>query len=263
MARMDLVALELTLAPLLMAAATLVARRFGPAVASRLVCLPLTTGPLTLCLALEHGPHFAAGVAMGNVAGVGAQAGCAVAYAHLCRERSPAIAAIGGVAAFATLGAAFAAAPFPPAAIALCAVAAPRLALLAAPAELAVAGGFLALPSPPAIAARRSSPGLPARMLIVALLVLVLANVAPALGPHLSGVVSVFPMFGTLLAVFAHRDGGPAAAVAAQRGFIGGLLSVAGFGLTLALLLGRVPLALAFALALAAAAAPQGYAAAS
>jgi hypothetical protein len=58
--------LKLTLAPLLVAAATLVAQKWGPRVGGLLMGLPLTTGPIFLLLAIDQGPHFAAGATVGH-----------------------------------------------------------------------------------------------------------------------------------------------------------------------------------------------------
>ena len=62
--------LKLTLAPLLVAAATLVTQTWGPRVGGLLMGLPLTTGPIFLFLAIEQGPHFAAGTAVGILLGL-------------------------------------------------------------------------------------------------------------------------------------------------------------------------------------------------
>src|SRR4051812_18583887 len=75
--------LKLTLAPLLVAGATLAAQKWGPRVGGLLLGLPLTTGPVFLFLAIEHGPHFAAGVAVGILLGLIGLA--AVAYAAASR----------------------------------------------------------------------------------------------------------------------------------------------------------------------------------
>ena len=50
---MDLLALKLTFAPILLAAATLAVRRWGEIVGGLLVGLPLTSGPISVFLALE------------------------------------------------------------------------------------------------------------------------------------------------------------------------------------------------------------------
>ncbi len=53
---------------------------------------------------------------------------------------------------------------------------------------------------------------LPARMVIATAFVILLTGFATALGPQLSGLISPFPVFGMVLAVFAHSQQGPGAA---------------------------------------------------
>jgi len=62
--------LKLTLAPLLVAAATLVSQRWGPRAGGLLMGLLLTTGPIFLFLAIDQGPHFPAGAAVGILCGL-------------------------------------------------------------------------------------------------------------------------------------------------------------------------------------------------
>ena len=78
--------LRILLAPALIGAASLAGRRWGPAVSGWLVGLPLTSAPVTFLLALEHGPTFAAQVALGTLAGTVSQVLFAVAYAWLARR---------------------------------------------------------------------------------------------------------------------------------------------------------------------------------
>jgi len=52
-------ALKLTLVPLLIYLVTLAGRRWGPAVAGRLSAFPIVAGPTLLTLALEQGLPFA------------------------------------------------------------------------------------------------------------------------------------------------------------------------------------------------------------
>jgi hypothetical protein len=70
---------------------------------------------------------------------------------------------------------------------------------------------------------------LPARMVIATTFVLVLTGSASALGPQLSGLITPFPLFATVLAAFAHEQQGPAAAVQVLRGMALSLFGVAGF----------------------------------
>jgi hypothetical protein len=86
-------------------------------------------------------------------------------------------------------------------------------------------------------------------MAIAALLVLVLTSVAQALGPALAGNLSPIPVFGAILAVFAHRDQGGAAAAQLLRGMVLGSFGFATFMLVVAGLLDRVAIGPTYALA--------------
>ena len=83
---MSLLAIKLIVTPLIVLAATLAARRWGDAVGGWLVGLPLTSGPVSVFLALERGPAFAAHAADGSLAGVVAQAAFCFGYAALARR---------------------------------------------------------------------------------------------------------------------------------------------------------------------------------
>jgi hypothetical protein len=86
-------------------------------------------------------------------------------------------------------------------------------------------------------------------MTLAALLVLVLTSVAAALGPALAGSLSPIPVFGALLAVFAHRDQGAGAAVRLLRGMVLGSFGFATFLVLVGGLLDRLPVAPTYALA--------------
>jgi hypothetical protein len=101
-------------------------------------------------------------------------------------------------------------------------------------------------PRPPA----RLLPGdLAIRMLLAALLVLILTSLAGALGPALAGSLSPIPVFGALLAVFAHRDQGAPAAVQLLRGMVLGSFGFATFLLVVGAALDRLAVAPAYAVA--------------
>jgi hypothetical protein len=65
--------LMLMLTPPIVRAGWLVARRWGGAIGRWLVGLPLTSAAVSVFLAVEQGPHFAAEAANGSLAGVLAQ----------------------------------------------------------------------------------------------------------------------------------------------------------------------------------------------
>jgi len=105
--------------------------------------------------------------------------------------------------------------------------------------------------------ARRATPlpswDIPARMVITTAIVLLLTGFAPILGPRLSGLLATFPVYASILTVFAHELQGPGPAVQVLRGLLFGLFSFAAFFFVLGLLIVQVGLAPAFGAAIAAA----------
>ena len=87
---------------------------------------------------------------------------------------------------------------------------------------------------------------LPMRMVVATVFVFALTTAAPALGPHLAGLLAPFPLYGATLAGFAHQRQGADAAVRVLRGLLYGLFGFAGFFLVLAALLEPAGIAVAF-----------------
>ncbi|HZV49553.1 MAG TPA: hypothetical protein VFD49_07275 [Candidatus Dormibacteraeota bacterium] len=242
-------AVKLLLTPALIAAASLVARRWGARVAGWLVGFPFTSGPVALVLVLDHGRRFAAAAAVGTLLGVLSQAAFAVAYVRVARRLGwPACLAAGTLAfAGSTLALAHVGASPPVAA------------------GLVVAGLSLALavtPSParPERGGRPPAWDLPARMLVATAFVLVITALASRLGPGLTGLLTPFPLYATVLGVFAHLHDGRESASAVMRGLLTGLYGFGAFFLALSLLLVSGGPALAFAGAIAAVALVQALA---
>jgi hypothetical protein len=232
--------LKVLLAPLLILLATLAGRRWGPAVGGWLAGLPMTTGPVSLVLALEQGPEFTARAALGTLFGLISLAAFSLAYGAAAARRIAwpgCLAAALGAFAVSTLALRGATLPLGVAFAIVCAV-------LAGVGTVMTGGGR----SRPA----RSllPPGdLAIRMVLAATLVLVLTSVAAALGPALAGALSPIPVFGALLAVFAHRDQGGAAAAQLLRGMVLGSFGFATFLLVVGTLLDRVTIPQTYALA--------------
>src|SRR3970040_131627 len=86
--------------PLLIAAAPLVARRWGPGVGGWLAGFPLTSAPVSVFLALEQGPDFAAGAAVGTLLGLTALAVFCLVYGRAARRVGWAGSAAAGLSAF-------------------------------------------------------------------------------------------------------------------------------------------------------------------
>jgi hypothetical protein len=240
----DTLALKLVVTPILIAAASLAGRRWGQAVGGWLVGLPLTSGPVAFFLALEHGAGFAAAVAFGSLAGALAEVAFCLAYGWSARRGWP-VALAAASAAFAGIATAVQRLAVP-------------LVVLAAVAVAALAAALWFMPPRGAAAGRTAPPrwDLPARIVVTTVLVVALTEVAPVLGPRLSGVLATFPLYAAVLTVFAHRAG-PAPAVQVLRGLLLGLFSFAGFFLVLGGLIERLGVAGAFVAATAAALAIQ------
>jgi hypothetical protein len=94
-------------------------------------------------------------------------------------------------------------------------------------------------------------------MITATAVVLLITEGATILGPHLSGLLTTFPAYATVLAVFIHRFDGPAASSLFLRGVVTGTISSAVFFFLLASLIMQLGLSIAFGLALFAAVALQ------
>jgi len=241
-------ALKLVLTPSVMVGATLAGRRWGGAVSGWLIGLPLTSGPLAFYLALDHGRRFAARTAVGSLSGAIAEVAFCLGYGLTARH--------GWRVALATASAAFAAAAAALQALPLGTdLPVPLLPLLAA-VILALAGGLRLLPRPverAAVAVRPPRWDLAARAVAATCAVLALAAVAATIGARLTGLLAVYPLYSAVLAAFAHRLQGPAAAIGLLRGLLVGLFSFTAFYGVLGSLLVRTGTGPAFGSAIAAA----------
>lgn len=244
---------KLVLTPALIAGATLVGRRFGPSISGWLVGLPFTSGPVSLFLALEQGTGFAAGAAAGSIGGVAASAIFAVAYAATARRfRWPASLAVASLA--------FAAAVLVLRALPLdSGLPLPLLALYAGGVGAALLGIRL-IPRPGVLEEAPEAPrwDLPVRMVVATGLVIVITSAAPLLGPQLSGLLTTYPVYAGVLAVFAHAQRGGGAAAQVVRGLCYGILAFATFFLAIGALVDRAGVVPAFAVAAVAALLVQG-----
>jgi hypothetical protein len=245
---LDSLALKLIATPALIGAASLAGRRWGPAVSGSLVGLPLTSGPIVFFLALDHGLGFAAGTATGTLAGTVSEAAFCLSYAWLALRSAWPVALSASALVFGatTFG-----------------LQSVTLALL--PLSGAVLVGLVAtLRLMPRTAGRTAavdvtpaSWDIPARMIVATAFVLLLTGLATRLGPHLTGLLSPFPLYAAVLAAFAQHWQGPLAALQLLRGVLLGLFAFVGFFIVIALELRHDGLVLSFAAATAVALALQ------
>lgn len=218
---MSLFMLKLVLTPSLIAAATIAARRWGPVVGGWVVSLPLTSGPVSVFLSLEHGPEFAAAAAAGTILGSLSVVAFIVAYAHTARHAAWPLAALAGLSSFFLSVAAMSRLPLPPVpgAIFSCAGLGLLLAL-----EKRPTGPAAPIPAP--------RWDIPMRMAIATIVVLTITALSHHVGPTLSGMLSAFPSFVCVMSVFSHRLCGPDNVRQFERGIIIGSFSFVAFFFT-------------------------------
>ena len=239
--------LKLVVTPALIAGATLAGRRWGHRLSSWLVGVPLTSGPVVFFLAIDQGTGFATTAALAVLLGTVSQAAFALAYARAAVRSGWAVATAAGCAAFALATIGFQRVSLP---------ALPAFALVTASLILAIR--LMPRSRPTADRAPASAWDLPLRMVVATGLVLLLTGIAPTLGAHLTGLLSPFPVYAGVLAVFAHRESGRDAGSDVLKGLLLGLFAFGAFFLLLAVALTRFGIGLAFLLATVTAVAIQG-----
>ena len=238
-----MLALKLILVPALIGAVSLAGRKWGPAVSGWLAGFPFTSGPVVLILALEQGGAFASRAAQGTLMGLVSVAAFCLAYAWLSRRLGWIGSMLGGWGLFLISTAILDQmdpAPLVPAFVAV---------------VIALVLSYNSLPVLGAMEMPSSLPrwDIPLRMIAATALVVGITESAARLGPQLSGLLTPFPIYATVMAVFTHALQGPEAATRVLRGVILGLFTFAGFFFMVA---GRVEvwgLAATFGLAVAAA----------
>lgn len=220
--------IKLGLAPALMVAATLAARRWGPRRGGAVAAFPALVGPLLLVTALEHGLHAASRAASGILLGLVALAAFAIAYGAMARRRGW----------FSSLAVAWLAASLASGAVRLWAL---HLGLAGAT-LIACASLLLAT-----VAVTRLShgqeqpvsgrPGVATRALITGFLVAGLSTAVSRLGATTGGMLAALPVLASLLAVFTHREAGAPAALELLRGTLVGMAGFVAFSEIVALII--------------------------
>ena len=215
---MLLLLVKLTLTPMLIWAATLAVRRWGPAIGGWLAGLPLTSGPVSVFLALEQGREFAAAAAVASVLGITATSAFCLIYAKSARRFSWAVALPCAYVAYFLLLLIVSFAP----------LSLPLAIVLAVAAPVAT---FFAIGQPDTTPVPVPSPwwDVPLRMATAAGILLLITGIAAYIGPKWSGLISPFPVFITVLGVFAHVQSGSAAAHQLMRGTLIGTIAFAAF----------------------------------
>ena len=223
--------LKLILTPLLIASVTLVGRRWGAGVSGWLMGFPLTSGPVSIFLALQYGRDFAAKAAVGTLGGIASVCVFCLVYSLVSRKAGWPASAVAAITAFF-------------AAIFLWNMASLALLPTIIIDVIVVVLILLSIPRRQTFAGTVATPrwDIPARMLVATAFVVGLTTFAATLGAQLSGLLSPFPVFSTVIAVFTHHQQGADTASQLLRGVVVGTFSFLSFFLVVAVLLPVVPM---------------------
>lgn len=222
--------LKLILTPLLLGGVTLAGRRFGPTVSGWLVGLPLTSGPVSFFLALEQGRAFTAHAALGTLMGVISLSAFCVVYCWLSLRAGWVLCWIGSWTAYLAGTFVFTRIIFPLPLDLLLSVCVLGMSLYILPHD----NHQISKDAPVTISATWD---MALRMIIATLFVLTLTGSAAILGPRLSGLLSPLPVFSSIVAIFAHKFEGAAAARLVLRGILAGSFAFIAFYLAITALI--------------------------
>ena len=210
--------LKILLSPLLIAVATLLGRRYGPAVSGWFSGFPFVSAPISIIMAMQHGLDFAGNAAVGTISGQASVCMFAITYLMMAKRFNwiPSLAV--SLVVFSLSAAVWRS-------ISLSLV--PTVIIL-----FLIVIILVQFAPARAFGTRKLSPpwwDLPARMITAAVFVATLTSFASLLGSQLSGILSAFPVFGIILATFTHSQQGGQAVGQLLRGTILGSFGIAGF----------------------------------
>ncbi|MDR2891909.1 MAG: hypothetical protein LBV80_02330 [Deltaproteobacteria bacterium] len=233
---MPILVFKLLLTPLLVAGITYASRRWGPVIAGCLIALPISGGPITMFITIEQGLVFGTAVAASNLMGMSAVAVFCFAYIHTAR--------FGALVAAPTAAGSF-----------LLAVHLFSYLHLSVPAAAILGCVLLGISCLGGNGNEKPKPhnahkwDIPVRIIAATGLLLGLTAAAQNLGPVLSGLLGVFPVFTLVIAVFTHQEHGSSDARKLMRGVAFGCYCSMAFYVILPLSLPRLGLWPAFLLA--------------
>lgn len=234
----DTLFLKIAVTPLLMWLVSTVARRRGNFAGGLAAGLPITSGPISVYLALDNGTAFAAQAAFGSLVGLAVVTVTYVAYSWSARWQG-----VPGTVFMAALA-------FAGSSLLLHALSSLPVSIVTTLAAMVVLLRITQEKSDlHVIVPSRHRWDMPARIAASLLLVLCVTAFADVLGPHASGYLSPIPVVAWPLIVFAHARSGCSAAQAAIRGTSIGIPSVLIFYAFVLWRIDRDGLVLTFALA--------------
>lgn len=236
---MSLIIAKFFLSPACVVLVSMAGRRWGVRVAGALGSLPVVAGPILLAITLVNGEEFGAEAATSTVLALSALAAFVVVYTMAATRIRPLPSVLLGWGAY-LLG------------VALLSTVPQNPYLSLAIAMLSFWIGLKLVPVPSGSALNPVTPpwwDLPMRALTALALVVAISTASSALGPHLSGLLTPFPIITSVLAVFTHAQGGPKHVIVLIRSFLAGFFGFATFCFVVAITLPGMSVAPAFLLA--------------
>ena len=230
--------LKLIITPLIVAGVTWIARKWGESIGGLLIGLPLTSGPVSVFLAVEQGPHFATNAANSAILGLIPVTAFYITYIQSAKHFSWYLSALYAICAYFVVVVAISVFPIN---IYFTTIVVPLILLL----------GTMTL-------GKRMEEGtvvpppawdLPARMILATGLLVLITGAANTLGSKWSGLLSPFPIFTFVMVTFAHRQGGADAAKRFIQGVSLGLFSYVAFFLVVRSLVEKADLWIVYLLA--------------
>ena len=221
--------LKLTIVPLFIGLITLAGRKWGSGVAGLLSAFPVVAGPIIIFIALEQGSQFAAFTSVSAISAAACLVTFWLVYSWACIRLSWPLSILSALVVWFFM------------ALAL------KMTLVMTSANLGIAlliaiGSLIIAPFllpriKPTAPPKTKLHDLHWRMLVGAVLTFLVTTLASTLGEVWSGILAVFPVIGSVLAIFTQHTLGAAHVTQTARGMVKGLYSFVAFFFTLALLL--------------------------
>lgn len=199
----------------------MLAERAGPLMAAMIATLPISLGPVLVFLALDHGPAFISGAALGTMNANATHASFVLSYVLLA-QRHGVLASLGGALAIWTV------LLLVLRSMALSVLPLTMLTILTMSLVHVLVRPYLKVRAKPPAGISRYA--IPIRAACVAALVGIVTGLSERVGPQWSGILAGLPIILSSLIIILHaRAGGPAAAAVIGSGALG--LLGAGLGL--------------------------------
>ncbi len=230
--------LKLVLGPIIIAAATLIARRWGERIGGVIIGLPLTSAPVSIFFAVEQGRVFAMNAAKGAMLGLIPVAVFCLGYTRAARRLPWFLSAATGIGLY--LVAVWAMSYFSPGF---------EWIIILVALTLGAALILLGRPRQPEVIVPAPWWDIPVRVLVAAALIFSITEGAQTLGSKWSGLLSPFPIFTFVMATFSHSQAGSGAAWRFMRGVLSGLFGYLAFFIIVTLLVEHTGLPLVYSLA--------------